>query len=577
MCDNKAGISDSWEEIVDRKLSADNAKIENYFQLDEDVISRAKSRKKITGKCIEDILEDLAGREAVVITSLDANHLVKLMAEGQLTATEVVTAFCARAAIAHQLSGLLLEIGFDAALARAKELDEYYQKHGTTVGPLHGLPVTLKDQFHIRDLETTMGYVGWIGTFEGSKHTGKEKNVESQLVQELWKLGAVPIGKAPETNNNILGYTLNPHNQLLSTGGSSGGEAAMQALRGSAFGIGTDIGGSVSMPAALQSIYSLKPSSGRISFKDAADQGRGQTAIPTVAGIMGPSVATLRLVFQSLLSTKPWLSDPYTLPIPWTGTSKNEISNPVFALMPHDGIVSPHPPISRALKIVEAALRNIGINCLPWNPPKPSMPVSELHGKIVRGNACPEPFKAIQLSNEPVVPEMEGLYPDRTLREPISVDTHESLVAQMKDFRNRYNDYWMSSARHTGTSRPVDAVIAPVTPYAGFQPGEFKHGAEYTTFLNLLDLPNVVIPVAFASKNIDEVPTGYKPLSEQDAENMKLYDPEVCHGAPAAIQIFGRRLDEERLLLLAEIVDSAVRNYEKTLEMQAPEPQMHKL
>ena len=98
-------------------------------------------------------------------------------------------------------SNLLLEIGFDGALARARELDEYFAKNGKLIGPLHGLPVTLKDQFHIKGLGTSMGFVGWIGTFEGKKDTGKEKNVESEVVRELWSLGAVPIGKAGFPSN----------------------------------------------------------------------------------------------------------------------------------------------------------------------------------------------------------------------------------------------------------------------------------------------------------------------------------------------------------------------------------------
>ena len=89
----------------------------------------------------------------------------------------------------------LLEIAFDVALARAEELDRYFEKHHETIGPLHGLPVSMKDQFHIKGVETTMAYVGWIGTFEGRKGTGKEKVVESELVRELYSLGAIPIVK----------------------------------------------------------------------------------------------------------------------------------------------------------------------------------------------------------------------------------------------------------------------------------------------------------------------------------------------------------------------------------------------
>ncbi|TQW01895.1 general amidase GmdA [Cordyceps javanica] len=122
-------------------------------------------------------------------------------------------------------TALVIAASADAALARAKELDEYFSAHGQTVDALHGLPITLKDHFHIKGLETSFGYVGWIGTFEGIKGTGKEKNVESELIRQLVSLGAVPIAKttlmvstwAPENNNNILGYLWNPYNQELST------------------------------------------------------------------------------------------------------------------------------------------------------------------------------------------------------------------------------------------------------------------------------------------------------------------------------------------------------------------------
>lgn len=99
-----------------------------------------------------------------------------------------------------------------------------------------------------------MGYVGWIGTFQGRKGTGQERVFESEMVKALRALGAVLYCKTSvphtlmsgETVNNIIGYTLNPKNRNLSSGGSSGGEGALIGLRGSPLGFGTDIGGSVS-------------------------------------------------------------------------------------------------------------------------------------------------------------------------------------------------------------------------------------------------------------------------------------------------------------------------------------------
>lgn len=85
-----------------------------------------------------------------------------------------------------------------------------------------------------------MGYVGWIGTFEGKKGTGKEKVVESEMVGMLRKAGAILYCKTSvphtlmsgETVNNIIGYTLNPKNRNLTAGGSSGGEGALIGIRG---------------------------------------------------------------------------------------------------------------------------------------------------------------------------------------------------------------------------------------------------------------------------------------------------------------------------------------------------------
>lgn len=93
----------------------------------------------------------------------------------------------------------MLEIGFDIALCRATELDEYFRVNGQLVGPLHGIPLTLKDQFHVKGLETCMGYVGWVDTFEGKRGTNKERNTESELIREFNMLGAVVIGKVRTT------------------------------------------------------------------------------------------------------------------------------------------------------------------------------------------------------------------------------------------------------------------------------------------------------------------------------------------------------------------------------------------
>ena len=265
-------------------------------------------------------------------------------------------------------------------------MDEYFAEHKKPVGPLHGLPVSLKDQFHIKGVETTMGYVGWIGTFEGQKGTGKEKVFESELVTELRNLGAILYCKtsvphtlmAGETVNNIINYTWNPKNRNLASGGSSGGEGALIGLKGSPVGFGTDIGGSVRIPAAFNGLYGLRPSSGRVPYEGAANSMDGQNSILSVIGPLATSVGSLRLVMKAILSQQPWLQDPMVAEIPWRDEQEQAIFEIVkssgggqltFGIMKSDGIVHPHPPVLRAVDIVVKTIEKLGHKVIEWKPP----------------------------------------------------------------------------------------------------------------------------------------------------------------------------------------------------------------
>lgn len=245
--------SSSWQSLAKSKLSSINNSIPAKWRLS--TVPSIEEQRDVTGEFISKSLS----KGEIDITETDAVGIVEKTSSGKWTAEEVAAAFCHRASLAHQLTNCLHETFFDAAIEDAKELDKYFAQHKSPLGPLHGLPVSLKDQFHVKGVETTMGYVGWIGTFMGKKGTGQEKVFESEMVKELRALGAVLYCKTSvphtlmsgETINNIIGFTTNPKNRNLSTGGSSGGEGALIALRGSPVGFGTDIGGSIRIPAAF--------------------------------------------------------------------------------------------------------------------------------------------------------------------------------------------------------------------------------------------------------------------------------------------------------------------------------------
>lgn len=279
------------------------------------------------------------------------------------------------------------ELFIESAIEIAKKLDDYYATHKTPIGPLHGLPVSLKDQFHVKGVETTMGYVGWIGTFQGSKGTGLERKFESELVRELRKMGAVLYCKTSvpctlmcgETINNIIGYTWNPKNRNLSSGGSSGGEGALISLKGSPVGFGTDIGGSIRIPASFNGLYGLRPSSGRIPYRGMANSMDGQNSVLSVVGPLARSVATLRLLVKSILTQEPWLYDPLVLEIPWRNDEEKQIQDLItaepnetprlaFGILKDDEMVNLVPPVRRAMDIVIRSLKEIGHEV--WNIPQ---------------------------------------------------------------------------------------------------------------------------------------------------------------------------------------------------------------
>ncbi|KAJ5029032.1 amidase signature domain-containing protein [Bipolaris maydis] len=180
-----------WQETALAKKQGELDKIPKEWRLSKDTLVEAKTRKVIAGSFIESLLDE----KTLSITRMDPTEIVESTGNGSMPAYDVVEAFCKRAAYGHQMSLNLLEVGFSVALERARELDAYYKQHGKPVGPLHGLPITLKDHFHVKGMETCFAYVGWVGTFEGQIGTGKERVFRSELIEELVSLGAVVIGK----------------------------------------------------------------------------------------------------------------------------------------------------------------------------------------------------------------------------------------------------------------------------------------------------------------------------------------------------------------------------------------------
>lgn len=173
-----------------------------------------------------------------------------------------------------------------------------------------------------------------------------------------------------ETVNNILGYTWNPTNRNLSSGGSSGGEGALISLKGSPLGFGTDIGGSIRIPAGFNGLYGLRGSAGRLPYEGMANSMDGQNTIMSVVGPLSHSAASLRLATKALLSQQPWLHDPFVLELPWRDEQEEAVLKLIraqespgqlaFGILKDDGTVTPHPPVKRAMEMVTQTIQRLG-------------------------------------------------------------------------------------------------------------------------------------------------------------------------------------------------------------------------
>lgn len=121
--------------------------------------------------------------------------------------------------------------------------------------------------------------------------------------------------------------TLNPCNSEWSAGGSSGGEGSCIRFKGSAIGIGTDIGGSIRIPASFNGVYGFRPTALRMPYSGVHTVAGGQEALRSVAGPLARSVDDLELLMRSVLDSEPWNIETSLVPLPWrSSTSTNKIT-----------------------------------------------------------------------------------------------------------------------------------------------------------------------------------------------------------------------------------------------------------
>ncbi|MFI5296992.1 MAG: amidase [Polyangiales bacterium] len=303
------------------------------------------------------------------------NELWRLSAVDQAAAlstracssAELVKAHLDRIGSRNEALRAFTEIFADRAMADARAADEA-RARGDVRGPLHGLPVTVKESIDMAGLAATMGVESRRSILAAR---------DGGMIEMLRDAGAVILGRtniaqyllSHESNNPVFGRAKNPFNEAHTPGGSSGGEGAAIAAGMSPLGIGTDIGGSIRVPAHFCGIAGLKPTLDRWTNRGSNTALAGQEAIRGQIGPMARTVGDLIFAMKALDPLRMSTIDARVPPLPFEDPANIDLAGVRVGLMLDDGFVTPSHAILHALERAADALRTRGAVVVPFTPP----------------------------------------------------------------------------------------------------------------------------------------------------------------------------------------------------------------
>ncbi|KAM0329168.1 hypothetical protein ACHAQA_004465 [Verticillium albo-atrum] len=476
---------------------------------------------------------------------------------------------------AHEKTNCLTEVMLSSA--------ESWLEEGSInlKGPLAGIPVSLKDSMQVAGYDSTIGYSSFVGN---------KADEDGPVVRLLKDAGAVPYVKTNlpitllsfESTNDIWGRTTNPHNNKYSPGGSTGGESALLAS-GGRIGIGSDVAGSVRVPAHFSGCYSLRCSTGRwpkLGFKTSM---AGQEGVPSVFSPMARTLNDLTYFTRSIVEMKPWTYDYTVHPLPWRSDIEKEFLEKKrlrVGIMRTDGVVDPSPACLRAVEMVEAALRRDGHEIVEIDPPSgyETLRVASL---ALNADGC-QMFSSYLRSGEWVDPGAAQIQYLANMWRPVRylyylwakyVRRDSVWAGLVRDFRaqSAFEAWKVVSEREAirqewfnwWEAAGVDFLVTPpnatpAVPHDGMEHAVSSCG--YTFMFNMLDYSAGIVPVTHVDRSLDQLPANFNinKLNGVAKGAFKLYNADDMHGLPVGVQVVGRRLEEEKVLSLMQRVELAL-------------------
>jgi amidase len=408
------------------------------------------------------------------------------------------------------------------AARREARAGEASARHGGSLGPLHGVPVTIKSCIDV---------AGWPCPAGSLLRREYVPGQDAPLVSRLKAAGAILLGNtntpeflmAYETDNRLTGKTSNPWDFSRSAGGSSGGEAAAIAAGCSAGGVGSDGGGSIRVPAHFCGICGLKPTPGRIPATGHFPPGAGAFSWIGVVGPMARTMADVRLLFEVMAGPDP--GDALSAPVAAGPRNENDLRGLRVGILESDalGVATPetHSAVERAAKLLEES----GFVVEPFHLTGLDRALELwwfFFGPVI-GHLLGQSISGHEHQISPM------------LLEYLSCATSGSSIS-LDQFMKACTDRDLLRAGILRQMQDVPILISPVSATPAFHHGEgnyrpgtgYRDTMRYSQWLNLTGLPGASLSMGFSND-----------------------------GLPIGVQVIGRPCEDELVLAVAQAMEAA--------------------
>ncbi len=499
---------------------------------------------------------------------MSALELRRALDERALTSVDVVEALLARRrAVDGKVRAFVVDLS-EQARAEAARCDAERRADPGKHGPLHGLPITVKENIEIAGTASTLGV---------EKRRNMVATADAVTVKLARAQGAIVLGKtnvpqtliAMETTNFLFGTTNNPWALDRTPGGSSGGESAAIASGASVLGIGTDIGGSVRVPAAYSGIAAIKPSLHRWSNRGSVGLLLGQEVVRSQMGPLARTAADVAFFLRALDTPLHARLDPEVPPLPIGDPAAVSLEGLRVGVFEEDGVFTPCSSAKRAVRQAAEALEKAGAIVVPFVPPR-----ADEHYLMMACAATADGLATLDgwLGDDPVIKPVAlnrrvAHTPARVRRamaHALELMGERRIAKNLAAIGERdVASYWRLTFDRTAMQRAeidrwneldLDAVVCPATATPAAQHGttaDFTPTVAYTIRYNVLNLPAGVCSVTTVRSDETERPERSDRLDKRAVEIQR-----GSAGLPIAVQVVARPFREDVVLAVMMHVEA---------------------